>query len=335
MGIPLRILIIEDSEDDTLLLVRELRRGGYDPIYERVQTSAEMDAALGRQTWDLITSDHSLPHFSTPDALALLKQKGLDIPFIIVSGSIGEEMAVAAMKAGAHDYLRKDNLSRLVPAIRRELGEVEVRRQRRQAEEALQQSIWKLKRVLGETATALASAIEKRDPYTAGHQQRVAQLSCAIAQEMGLTEEQIEGIHVAGVLHDIGKISIPAEILSKPGKLSEIEFLMIKAHPQVGFEILKNIEFPWPVAQITLQHHERMDGSGYPLGLSGEDILLEARILGVADVVEAISSHRPYRPSIGIGIALEEIINKRGALYDFSVAEVCLRLFYEKGFKFV
>jgi putative nucleotidyltransferase with HDIG domain len=163
----------------------------------------------------------------------------------------------------------------------------------------------------------------------------VAQLSCAIAQEMGLTEEQIEGINVAGVLHDIGKISIPAEILSKPGKLAEIEFLMIKAHPQVGFEILKNIEFPWPVAQITLQHHERMDGSGYPLGLSGEDILLEARILGVADVVEAISSHRPYRPSIGIGIALEEIINKRGALYDFNVAEVCLRLFYEKGFKFV
>jgi len=332
--IPLRILVIEDSEADTFLLLRELNRGGYEPIYERVENAAEMSAALERQTWDLITSDHSLPHFSTPEALALLKEKGLDIPFIIVSGSIGEEMAVSAMKAGAHDFLRKDNLSRLVPAITRELKEAEGRRQRKQTEEALEQSYRKLRRVLEETALALAYAIEKRDPYTAGHQQRVAKLACAIAREMGLTEEQIDGVKVTGILHDIGKISVPAEILSKPGKLTEIEFSLIKAHPQVGYEILKDIEFPWPVAQITLQHHERMDGSGYPSGLSGEEILLEARILGVADVIEAISSHRPYRPGSGVGKALQEISKSRGVLYDPNIADITLKLFYEKGFKF-
>jgi putative nucleotidyltransferase with HDIG domain len=324
MGIPLRILMIEDSQDDALLLLRELRRAGYDPICERLETPAEMQAALQGGAWDVILSDHSLPHFSAPGALALLKDKGLDIPFIIVSGSIGEEMAVSLMKAGAHDYIRKDNLSRLIPAIRRELGEAEVRRQRRRAEEALQQSYKKLRRVLEGTAAALASAIEKRDPYTAGHQERVAQLACAIAKEMNFSEEQVEGIRVAGVLHDIGKISIPAEILSKPVKLTEAEFAIIKTHPEVGYEIVKDIEFPWPVAQMTLQHHERMDGGGYPSGLRGEQILLEARILGVADVVEAISSHRPYRPALGIDKAKEEIVKKRGTLYDPAVVDAVL-----------
>ena len=334
MGIPLRTLIIEDSEDDTLLIMHELKRGGYEPTYERVDTSEAMNAALDCQVWDIIISDHSMPNFSTPAALALLKGKGLDLPFIIVSGSIGEEMAVAAMKAGAHDYVRKDNLSRLVPVVRWELREVEVRRERGRAEETLQQSYEKLRRVLEETAVALGSAIEKRDPYTAGHQQRVAQLACAIARGMGLSKSKIEGIRVAGILHDIGKIYIPAEILSKPGSITEIEFQMIKTHPRAGYDILKDIEFPWPVAQITLQHHERMDGSGYPSGLSGEDILLEARILGVADVVEAISSHRPYRPALGIDMALDEISQKIGTLYDLDVVNACLTLFQKEGFGF-
>src|SRR4030042_4067163 len=228
-------------------------------------------------------------------------------------------MAVAAMKAGAHDYVRKDNLSRLVPVVRWELREVEVRRERGRAEETLQQSYEKLGRVVEETAVALGSAIEKRDPYTAGHQQRVSQLACAIAREMGLSKSKIEGIRVAGILDYIGKLCIPAEILSKPGPIiTEIEFQMIKTHPQAGYDILRDIEFPWPVAQITLQHHERMEGSGYPSGLSGEDILLEARILGVADVVEAISSHRPYRPALGIDMALEENSQKIGTLYDLA-----------------
>ena len=205
---------------------------------------------------------------------------------------------------------------------------------RKRAEEELQISLEKLKRSLGETTTALASAVEKRDPYTSGHQQRVAQIACAIAQEIGLPQEQVEGIRVAGILHDIGKIYLPLEILSKPNKLGELEFEMVKTHPQVGYEILQGINFPWPVAQIVLQHHERMDGSGYPAGLSGEDIIPEARILAVADVVEAMASHRPYRPALGIDQALEEISRNKGTLYDPQVVEGCVRLIAEKGFQF-
>jgi putative nucleotidyltransferase with HDIG domain len=173
-----------------------------------------------------------------------------------------------------------------------------------------------------------------RDPYTAGHQQRVTQLAVAIATEMGLPTEQIDGIRVIGTLHDVGKICIPAEILSKPGKLTKVEFTIIKIHSQAGYNILKTVEFPWPVAKIVLQHHERMNGSGYPKGLRGEDILLESRILAVADVVEAMSSHRPYRPALGTHKALEEIEQNSGVLYDADVADACLRLFREKGFQF-
>jgi putative nucleotidyltransferase with HDIG domain len=173
-----------------------------------------------------------------------------------------------------------------------------------------------------------------RDPHTAGHQQRAAQLSCAIAKEIGLSEEQISGLRLAGLIHDIGKVRVPAEILMNPDGLSEPEFMMIKAHPRLGYEILKTIDFPWPVAQIVLQHHERMDGSGYPSGLAGDDIIMEARILAVADVVDAMASHRPYRPALGIKKALEEIAENKGVLYDSRAADACLRLFAEKRFEF-
>ena len=181
---------------------------------------------------------------------------------------------------------------------------------------------------------ALSLTVESRDPYTARHQRRVTKLACAIAKEMSLPEWRIEAIRIAGLLHDVGKIAVPAEILSKPGKLSQYEFSIIKTHPEVGYEILKEIEFDWPVTQVILQHHERLDGSGYPAGLSGKDIILEARVLGVADVVEAMSSHRPYRPALGSDIALEEISKERDILYDPEVVDACLKLFTEKGFKF-
>ncbi len=176
--------------------------------------------------------------------------------------------------------------------------------------------------------------IEMRDPYTAGHQRRVSKLSCAIAQDMGLPQEQIEGIRMAGDIHDLGKIYVPAEILSKPGQLTDIEFSIIRTHSQVGYDILKSIEFPWPLAQIIYQHHERLDGSGYPNNLKNGEILLEARIISVADVAEAMSSHRPYRPSHGMEKALKEIAQHRGRLYDAAVVDCCLRLFREKGFSF-
>jgi HD-GYP domain-containing protein (c-di-GMP phosphodiesterase class II) len=172
-----------------------------------------------------------------------------------------------------------------------------------------------------------------RDPYTAGHQIRSAGFARAIATEMGLSKDKIDAIRMAGSIHDIGKLSIPAEILSKPTKLSEIEFSLIKAHAERGFEMLKDVESPWPLAEIVYQHHERMDGSGYPRNLKGEEILIEARILNVADVVEAMASHRPYRPGLGIDAALSEIEKNRGIFYDIAVADACLRLFREKGFK--
>jgi PAS domain S-box-containing protein len=191
-----------------------------------------------------------------------------------------------------------------------------------------------LRQGLEQSIQTIASTVEARDPYTAGHQRRVGELATAIAREMGLPEDQINGIHLAAIIHDLGKIQIPAEILVKPGKLTDIELMLVKTHPQAGYNILKNVKFPWPIADIVLQHHERMDGSGYPQGLKSGQILLESRIMAVADVVEAISSHRPYRPALGIEAALNEIKRGRGSAYDPAVVDTCLTLFAEKGFTF-
>jgi len=181
---------------------------------------------------------------------------------------------------------------------------------------------------------ALAKMVEMRDPYTAGHQHRVAELATAIAREMDLPEGQAEGVHVAGVLHDVGKMCVPVEILTKPGRLTEAEMGLVTTHPKAGHDILDTIEYPWPIARIVLQHHERMDGSGYPSGLSGEEICTEARILGVADVVEAMASHRPYRPAQGMGRALAHVSASRKTLYDPQVADACVMLFSQKAFTF-
>jgi PAS domain S-box-containing protein/putative nucleotidyltransferase with HDIG domain len=205
---------------------------------------------------------------------------------------------------------------------------------RLQIEEEREDSLRKVQKTLDGTVAALASLSEQRDPYTAGHQQRVAQLACAIAHEMNLSHNLIEGLKVIGWLHDIGKMTIPAELLCKPCQLSEYEFNIIKVHPQNAFDILKDIEFPWPVAKAVFQHHERLNGSGYPSGSLGNDIILEARILAVADVTEAISSHRPYRPALGVEKALEEISRNSGFLYDQNIVDACLTLFRKRSFGF-
>jgi PAS domain S-box-containing protein len=205
---------------------------------------------------------------------------------------------------------------------------------RRSAEKELRESWGKLNEALKGTIQAMALTIEIRDPYTAGHQRRVSKLSCAIAQDLAMSEFQVEGLRVAGDIHDIGKIYVPAEILSKPGQITAIEYGIIKTHPQVGYDILKTIKFPWPVAQIVLQHHERLDGSGYPLGLVGDLIFKEARILTVADIVEAMSSHRPYRPAQGIEKALAEVVQNRGRFYDAEAVDACVKLFQESRFQF-
>jgi PAS domain S-box-containing protein/putative nucleotidyltransferase with HDIG domain len=184
------------------------------------------------------------------------------------------------------------------------------------------------------TVEAIAATIETRDPYTAGHQRSVADLATAIAREMGLPADTIEGIRFGALIHDLGKIQVPAELLSKPTRLSPIEMELIKTHPQAGYEIVKEIKFPWPVAAMVHQHHERLDGTGYPLGLKGDEIALEARIIAVADTVEAMSAHRPYRPGLGIDLALQEIQDKRGSWFEPAAVDACVRLFREKGFTF-
>jgi PAS domain S-box-containing protein/putative nucleotidyltransferase with HDIG domain len=634
VAVPLRTLIIDDSEDDGVLVIHELRRGGYDPTSERIETAEAMSKALDKQAWDIVICDYVMPSFSGLAALKLLQEKDIDIPFIIVSGKIGEDVAVEAMKAGAHDYVMKSNLSRLVPAVKRELDDVVVRRERRRAEdrlryqvefeklisgisthfincgeheidrtinkslkelgefvgadrsyifqfadheskmknthrwccqgiekqagnrmdlaadnlpwwmaklrkfeniqiakledlppeaamekeclkslsirsllvvpmvynkklvgflgfhtvrrqktwaedyisllnilgeifanalerkrteealrdseekyrsifesfydvyfrtdmdgritiispsimyrtgyspdefigqsagiiylhprdsvmvrkellqrgiidgrelqvrakngtvmdvsltarlvlgkngipvamegilhditerkraeESLKMSLEKLERAVEGTIEALARMAELRDPYTAGHQRRVSRLACAIAEEMGIEGQDMDGIRMAGAIHDLGKIYVPAEILSKSGGISELEFTIIKHHPQVAYDILSAIEFPWPLADIVVQHHERLDGSGYPNGTTGRNILLHARILAVADVVEAMASHRPYRPALGMDKAMEEIANNSGVLYDKDVVKACHRVI-ANGFQF-
>jgi len=582
----IRLLIIEDSEVDFLSVLMELERGGFNTQARRVETREALRGAFAERSWDVVICDYMLPEINVIEVLAMYREAGLDAPFIIVSGAVGEDRAVNAMKAGAHDYVMKENLSRLVPAIIRELNEAVVRRERRQVTTALLQSEEKYRRILesiddayfesdlaggliffnqslirllgysgselagmtfntlldresngllaafgdaartgdpirllrckfrskdrsaiyGELSASLmvddagrslgfrgiirdvtsrhkmemalaasekkyrdifenategifqstkekcflnvnpsmamimgfdspedmissindisrqlyvvpehrrainhmlrerrpvvgyetkfyrkdgrvmwgsltvravsdqdghlshyegmvleitkrkqaeeqekkvlltlkkamraiiqtlSMTVEIRDPYTSGHQQRVSNLARAIAEEMGLEVIVVDSIAMAALIHDIGKISVPAEILSKPTKLTDIEYDLIKAHSPVGYDILKDMEFPWPIAQIIYQHHERIDGSGYPQGIKGDDILLEAKVLALADVVEAMSSHRPYRPTLGLERALDEIRQNRGMIYDADVVDACFRLFQDKSY---
>ena len=328
----LNALVVDDSADDAELLLRELRRGGYDVDSRVAATRAAVAAALCR-SWDVVIVDHSLPGFSGLEALRVVREADSEVPVLFVSGSVGEEAAVAAMRAGAQDFIVKDNLARFVPAVERELREAAVRRQARRADDTLQSTIDLLERTVQGAIQTLAYLAETRDPYTAGHQRRVTELAEAVAGTMGVNGERRHLILAAGTLHDIGKTAVPTEILTKPGRLTAAEFELTRDHPRTGFEILAGIDFPWPVADVVLQHHERIDGSGYPGGLTGSDIRLEARILAVADVVEAMSSDRPYRPALGLGQALDEVAVNRGTLYDADVSDACRDIF-AAGFSF-
>ena len=274
-------------------------------VYKIIGAKKESKRALSIK--DILTGDENL----LPRDIVLVSKSGKRIPIDHGAAPITDE-------AG--------KTSGIVLAFR------DITRQK-ETEEELIESYDRLKQAMEGTVQAMAYTIETRDPYTAGHQHRVTQLACALAEKMALPTDVLEGVRMAGDLHDIGKIYVPAEILSKPGKLSEAEYNIIKTHSQVGYDILKTIEFPWPIADIVLQHHERMDGSGYPAGLQGKDILLEARILAVADVIEAMATHRPYRPALSIEEALEEISENKGKLYDPKVVDACLKIF-EEGFTF-
>ncbi|NCC98074.1 MAG: HD domain-containing protein, partial [Synergistales bacterium] len=210
----------------------------------------------------------------------------------------------------------KDKLERLVDLRTAELGEANSR----------------LSRSLLGVVDAMGKVVESRDPYTAGHQRRVASIASTIARRLGLSEDDVEGVRIAGLVHDIGKIAIPAEILTKPARLNKLEFRMVQTHPDAGYDMLQSIDFPWPVAEMVRQHHERMDGSGYPRGIKGDEILIGARCLAVADVVEAISSHRPYRPGLGLEEARLELETNRGTIYDPQVVDVCISMMDEGDF---
>jgi putative nucleotidyltransferase with HDIG domain len=247
---------------------------------------------------------------------------------------VSKEMEAEDELKRHHDHLESMVLKRTseLTLVNKQLEQEIV--ERKLAEYKLKQSYHQLENNLDEMVRAMSLTVEERDPYTAGHQRRSTELAVALAREMGLSDHRCKGLRMAGLIHDMGKIAIPAEILSKPGGLNNVEFQLIKRHPQVGYDILKQFDFPWAVDNIVLQHHERLNGSGYPQGLAGENILLEARILCIADVVETIESHRPYRPGRGIEVALEEISRNRGRLYDPNGVDACLTLFRAKHFQY-
>jgi HD-GYP domain-containing protein (c-di-GMP phosphodiesterase class II) len=325
-GTVLRLLCIDDRVEDAELEQLDLSRAGYALEATRVASEDELLAALEGGEFDLALLDYTLPGWDCREALAQLNAARPDMPVISVAGTIGEEAAVELLKLGAADYVSKDHLARLPYAVGRALEAAHDHRARREAEA-------RLKEALGGTVAAMGALVEMRDPYTAGHEKRTAELVVAIGRRLGLDEDEIEVLDLTARMHDIGQIAVPAEILTRPGRLSENEFTLIKAHPQVAHDILATVDFGRPVAEVILQHHERLDGSGYPQGLKGDEILLGARVLAVADVVEAMSSHRPYRAALGVEAALAEVSAGAGKLYDARVVEVCRQVF-DAGFTF-
>ena len=257
----------------------------------------------------------------------------VSIPLMVDSQAFGAIMIYAA-EPDAFGTEEVKLLTELASDLAFGIGNLRTRAERDRSAYEHEHHAEILQKSLEQSIRAIADTVEARDPYTAGHQRRVGELAVAIAREMGLPEQKIHGIQLAAAVHDLGKIHVPAEILAKPGTLSDIEFMLIKTHPQAGYDILKDVDFPWPIAEIVRQHHEKLDGSGYPQGLKDGQILLEARIMTVADVVETMSSHRPYRPSLGMELALKEIERGRGSVYDMAVADACLKLFREGRFAF-
>ncbi len=326
-----KILVVDDTPATLKLLTELLQAEGYE-----VRSAISGELALYSATVnppELILLDIRMPEMDGFEVCRRLKNQAetCDVPIIFVSALSEINEKVEGFQLGAVDFITK-------PYQREELlvrvhTHLEMTRLRNRLEYLVAERTNELRSNMLAFVTAIASTVEMRDPYTAGHQRRTADLASAIARKLQLTEEQIEGLNLASVVHDIGKIRVPAEILCKPGRLNDLEFGLIKPHPEIGYEILKPISFPWPIAQTVLQHHERLDGSGYPHGIMAADMLLEAKILAVADVMEAMISHRPYRAGLGVEAALNEITQHRGVRYDAEVVDACLSLLREQGYK--
>lgn len=344
-----RILVVDDERSIRITLSEILRRDGSE--VESAEDAEQALHLLATAPFDVIVTDIVMPRLSGVDLLKAIRMTAPDAQVIMMTGEPTVETASEAIRAGASDYLMKPVSKEAILRSVRHAAEIKrlSDERRRLAEEnrlyqqnlermvedrtaELRETNVKLLDTMDGFVLAMARTVESRDPYTAGHEQRVALLGRQIAREMGSPENDARGIYMAGLIHDLGKIGIPAEILSKPSRLTQLEINLIRIHPQVGYDILKGIVFPWPIADVALRHHERLDGSGYPSGLRDGDIPIGARIIAVADTVEAMMSHRPYRPALGQEKALEEIEANSGRLYDADAAACCLRLFREKGF---
>lgn len=330
----IRILSLEDTSADVELQQRELQCSGIDFDWRTVDCERDFKNAVADFQPHVILIDYKLPAYDGDAALKFVQTSHPHIPVIIVTGTLGELKAVQLIKNGAFDFILKDRMARLPDAVMNAINHSRLTAERKDAEIKLAESEKNLRSSLLDFVGSLASVIGMRDPYTAGHQRRVAELAVAMAREMELDEFTIEGLRLGCMIHDIGKIQVPAEILTKPTRLNNLEYQIVKQHVIAGYEIMKDCKFPWPIALMILQHHERLDGSGYPYGLKGDDIILEARILAVADTVEAMSSHRPYRPALGIDAALAEIAGGRGVIYCPRAVDACIRLYREREFKF-
>lgn len=330
-----KILIVDDAVSN-IEIINDALHDSY-TTYFATNAKKALEIALAIKP-DLILLDVVMPDMNGYELYSLLKKEPTlnDVSVIFVTAMSDGADETIGLELGAADYITKPINQNIVKL--RTKNHLALKRQMQLEKRLIQQNmvelnLLKMKRLFYGTVEALSTMAETRDPYTAGHQRRVAELTCEIAMAMMFSNNEAEGFYVAAILHDIGKVNVPAEILSKPGKITEIEFNLLKTHSEVGYNILKNIESEWMIADIVYQHHEKLDGSGYPRGLRGDDILSGARIIAVADVVEAISSHRPYRAALGIDAAMSEITSYRGIYYDEDVVDVCVELF-QKGFSF-
>ena len=324
------VLIVEDNPGDAYLIRHMLREAGPETfICHEAGTLKAANLVLEREAVDVILLDLMLPDSFGLETIARLQRVAGQAPIIVLTGLADEDTALAAVHSGAQDYLVKGQGDR--DTVRRA---IRYAIERHRLEAGRQQGIRQLKTALMKSIQALSLTIDKRDPYTAGHMHRVARLSSAIGRRLELPEEQIEGLYLGSLMHDIGKIAVPFELITKPGRLTTLEFELMKTHCAAGWDIVKDIEFPWPIAAMVLQHHERMDGTGYPNGLHRDAIALEAAIVAVADVVDAMASHRPYRPALGVDAALAEIRKFRDSQFDPVVVDACCKVFEHDHFDF-
>lgn len=315
------VLIAEDDLDINMMLKTLLTSRGYE-VFSAFDGCAALELFKEVRP-HVVLLDIRMPGMEGMAVLREIKKMDPAAGVIMVTATYDDNTVKEAMRLGAHEFIAKPfKLAHIENSIMSKISDIIT-----SSANKLQASYDRLQRTLSATIEAMGRVVETRDPYTAGHQQRVAALAEAIAEEMPLPEEQIKSIKLAALIHDLGKIYVPAEILSMPRKLTVKEFEIIKEHPVIGYEILKPIQFDSPIAECVLQHHERLDGSGYPYGLSKSEICIEAKIIAVADTVEAMSSFRPYRPAIGLPAALKEINLNRGILYASQVVDACIKVF--------